>query len=108
MSTLVSWFLLLVLLCMGAGCANITAPTGGKKDVIPPRMVSIDPKDSLLNTRVKRIEIHFDEYITVGDAAKEVSFSPILAIQPTVTGKGKTVTVKIIDSLLEDNTTYRL
>ena len=108
MSTLGSRFLLLVLLCMGAGCANITAPTGGKKDVTPPKMVSIDPKDSLLNTRVKRIEIHFDEYITVGDAAKEVSFSPILAIQPTVTGKGKTVTVKIIDSLLEDNTTYRL
>ncbi len=108
MSTLASRFLLLILLCMSAGCANITAPTGGKKDIIPPKRVSIDPADSLLNTRVKRIEIHFNEYITVGDVSKEVSLSPILSIQPTVTGKGKTVIVKITDSLLEDNTTYRL
>lgn len=90
------------------GCANITAPTGGRKDTTPPKMVSIDPHDSLLNTRVSRIEMHFDEYITVSDVSKEVQLSPILAIQPTVTGHNKTVIVKIVDSLLEPNTTYRL
>ncbi len=99
---------LCVLISVCAGCANITTPTGGKKDKTPPKMVSIDPADSLLNTRVKRIEIHFDEYITVGDISKEVALSPMLSIQPTVTGKNKTVLVKIVDSLLEDNTTYRL
>jgi Bacterial Ig-like domain len=107
MSARSSGFLLfLVFACMG--CANITAPTGGKKDKIPPKLVSIDPKDSLLNTRIKRIEMHFDEYITVSDVGKEVSLSPILSVQPVVTGRNKTVVVKIVDSLLEDNTTYRL
>jgi len=101
-------YLLLVILCIGAGCANITSPTGGKKDTIPPKLRTIDPADSLLNTRVKRIEMHFDEYITVSDAAKEVQISPILSMPPTVTGKNKTVVVKIVDSLLEDSTTYRI
>ncbi len=98
----------MIIIVIAAGCANITAPTGGKKDVTPPKMVSIDPADSLLNTKVKRIEMHFDEYITVSDVSKEVQLSPILSIQPTETGRNKTVIVKIVDSLLEDNTTYRL
>ena len=108
MSTRLSCFLLLVILCISAGCANITAPTGGKKDIIPPKLRTIDPADSQLNTKVKRIEMHFDEYITVSDAAKEVQISPILAMPPTVIGKNKTVVVKIVDSLLEDSTTYRV
>ena len=100
--------LFFILLCFCAGCANVMAPTGGKKDTTPPKLVSIDPRDSLLNTRVKKIVLHFDEYITVNDVAKEVQISPILSIQPTVTGKNKEVTVKIADTLLEENTTYRI
>ncbi len=103
-----SAIVLLVVTMVLAGCANITAPTGGKKDTRPPKLVSIDPKDSIVNTKVKRIEIYFDEYITVSDPAKEVQLSPILAIAPTVTGLNKHVIVKIVDSLLEANTTYRL
>ena len=99
---------LLVLICFCAGCANITAPTGGKKDIIPPKLIAISPADSLLNTKVKRIDMTFDEYITVSDASKEVEISPMLSIQPTETGLNKKVTVKIVDSLLEENTTYRL
>lgn len=101
-------FLILVILCFGAGCASIMPPTGGKKDVTPPKLVSVTPADSLLNTRVSKIEMYFDEYITVSDVSKEVAISPILAIQPTVTGQNKHVTVHIPDTLLEPNTTYRL
>jgi len=99
---------LLIMILFGAGCANITAPTGGKKDTIPPKLVSIDPKDSLLNAKPSRIEMNFDEYITVTDASKEVDISPILSIHPTVTGLNKRVVIKIVDSLYEDNTTYRI
>ncbi len=101
-------FLLCFVISVCAGCANITAPTGGKKDTTPPKLVSIDPQDSLLNTKVKRIDIIFDEYITVADVSKEVALSPMLSVQPVVTGLNKHVTVKIVDSLLEENTTYRL
>lgn len=108
MNTRVFCFLLLSVICTGAGCANITSPTGGKKDITPPRLVRVSPADSLLNTRVKRIDLDFDEYITVNDVIKEVTLSPIISITPTVNSNNKRVTVKIVDSLLEDNTTYRL
>jgi len=101
-------FLWIGLILLYAGCANITAPTGGRKDTIPPKLLEVDPPDSLLNTRLKRIEFYFDEYITVSDASKEVQLSPILSIAPTVLGLNKHVVVKIVDSLLEDSTTYRL
>jgi Big-like domain-containing protein len=108
MNTRVACTILLIATCIIAGCANITAPTGGKRDKTPPKLVDIDPPDSLLNTRVKRIEMHFDEYITVADANKEVQISPIISIPPTVVGLNKRVVVKIVDSLLEANTTYRI
>lgn len=108
MNIRISGYLLLIITFISAGCANITAPTGGKKDVVPPRLLSVTPADSLLNTRVKKIELTFDEYINVTDAIKEVQISPILSIQPTVVGANKKVVVKIVDSLLEDNTTYRI
>ena len=91
-----------------AGCANITTPNGGKKDTVPPKRLSVTPADSLTNTRLKKIELTFDEYITVSDAGKEVQISPLLPVDPTVTGLKKKVTVKIPDTLLEPNTTYRI
>jgi hypothetical protein len=99
---------LLILLVTGAGCANITAPMGGRKDTKPPKLKQVTPADSLKNTRAKRIELTFDEYLTLTDAFKEIQISPLLPIQPSATVNGKKVIVKIADTLLEDNTTYRL
>jgi len=100
------FFIAFIFTC--AGCASIQAPTGGKKDVTPPKLLSITPADSLLNTKVSRIQMRFDEFVTVSDVSKEVQISPILAVPPTVTGVNKRVNIKIVDSLLEDNTTYRI
>ncbi len=83
-------------------------PPGGKKDKTPPKLLSTDPHDSTLNTKVKKVTLHFDEYIVISNVTKEVQVSPILSIQPVVTSKNKEVTVKLADSLLEENTTYRI
>ena len=91
-----------------SGCANITTPPGGKKDKTPPKLLEVTPPDSMLNTRVSKLVMRFDEYVTVGDAATEVQTSPIIARPPTVIGINKTVTLKITDSLLDSNTTYRI
>ena len=101
-------YLLGISVLTAVGCANITTPTGGKKDITAPKRLTISPADSLRNTRVKKIELTFDEYITLADAAKEVQISPLLSIQPVVTNTNKKVIVKIADSLLEENTTYRI
>ena len=108
MTNYARWVLLLATVIFYAGCANITAPTGGRKDTTPPRLIRVSPNDSLRNTRVKRIELDFDEYVTVTEAAKEVQLSPMLSVQPNVTALNKRVVAKIADSLLEDNTTYRI
>ncbi len=101
-------YLLGICILTLTACANITTPTGGKKDITPPKRLTISPADSLKNTRLKKLELTFDEYITLNDAAKEVQISPLLTIQPTVTSINKKVVVKIPDTLLEDNTTYRI
>lgn len=96
------------LALVATGCANIQTLPGGKKDTQAPKLLRVSPQDSILNTRVNKIELHFDEFINVTDAAKEVEISPILSIPLTVIGAYKRVTVKIADSLLQDNTTYRV
>jgi hypothetical protein len=100
--------ILLLLLCIGAGCASVGTLEGGKKDTTPPKLISITPADSQLNTRVNRIELRFDEFIALNDPAKEIQISPLLAIQPQITSINKKVTVKIPDTLLMENTTYRI
>lgn len=84
------------------------APQGGSIDKTPPKLLSIAPNDSLLNNKPRKIELRFDEYITVSDVASNVQIAPLLPIPLTVEGLNKKVTVKIPDSLLTENTTYRI
>lgn len=101
-------YLLIFIVLLSAGCANIATPTGGKRDTIPPKLTRISPADSLLNTRVSRIEMHFNEYVTVSDVNTEVQISPLLPIPVSMLSYGKKVVAKIPDTLLHDNTTYRI
>jgi hypothetical protein len=100
-------FPLLLLIAVG-GCANIVPPTGGDQDLTPPLLVKISPADSQLNTRVKKIDLYFDEYVTLSDAASQVQISPMLPIPLTITSTLKRVSVVIPDSLLQEETTYRI
>lgn len=108
MKASLSRFLLVLMTGSLLGCANISTPSGGKRDATPPRLIKVNPGDSLLNARVSRVELTFDEYITLADAQKEVQISPMLPIPLVVSGVNKRVVVKLTDSLLEDNTTYRI
>ena len=99
---------LLLVIVFAAGCANIVPPTGGKKDVTPPKLLGVTPEDSLLNKRVTEIELRFDEFVTLNDATKEIQMSPVLPFPLNAIVIGKKVRVEIPDSLLKDNTTYRL
>lgn len=102
------WIFPVFLILAIAGCANIVPPTGGDKDETPPQLVRVSPADSQLNTRVTKIDLYFDEYITINDAAAQVQVSPMLRLPLTVTATSKRVTVTIPDSLLQDATTYRV
>ncbi len=101
--------ILFVIICfLATGCANIIPPEGGKKDVKAPKLLSSEPADSSLNTRVTKLVLHFDEFIELNNPAAEVQVSPLLPFPVSVINQGKHVTVKIPDSLLQNNTTYRI
>lgn len=89
-------------------CANIVPPSGGKKDETPPILLSSKPADSSLNKRISKIDLRFNKYMVIKDLEKNLQFSPLLPIEPTVIAYGKKVEIKIVDSFLEDNTTYQL
>ena len=88
-------------------CANAVAPTGGPKDETPPVVVATVPENRSVNFKGKRIELTFDEYITLENANQNILFSPPLFEKPDIKLKNKTVVIKFKEELL-DSTTYTI
>ncbi|MBR0178164.1 MAG: Ig-like domain-containing protein [Bacteroidales bacterium] len=88
-------------------CANAVAPTGGPKDTTPPVVVQAVPENNSTNFIGKKIEITFDEYITLENANQNVLISPPLSEKPDIKLKNKTVVVKFKETLAA-NTTYTI
>lgn len=100
----IAFFLGLLLLTR---CANVVAPTGGPKDITPPKVTVAEPANHSVNFNGKKIELTFDEYVTLTNANQEVLVSPPVATKPDVKLSGKTVIVKFKDELLP-NATYTI
>lgn len=90
-----------------SSCAQIGTPTGGPRDTIPPHLINALP--GLLTTKFSgnKIVLNFDEYIDVQDVQNNVLVSPYPKMNPNISFKLKSVTVKLKDSLLP-NTTYAI
>ena len=87
-------------------CANTTqAPTRGKKDTIPPRIVSFSPANMSVNVPVKETKLvfTFNEYVTIKKASNIV-LSPPQATPPKSKVHGKSVEVTFGEDLLPDMT----
>ena len=89
------------------GCASARAPEGGPKDIEPPKVLKMEPKNQSVNFNAKKITIFFDEYIKIQEQAKEFSISPELERAPILKDKLRTLEISLPDSL-EKNTTYTL
>ena len=100
--------LALLLLAMSfQHCANAVAPTGGPKDTTPPVVVGSVPENHSTNFVGKKIEITFDEYLTLDNAKQNVMISPPMKEKPEIKLRNKTVVVKFKEPLA-DNTTYTI
>lgn len=99
---------LTALLLLVWSCANIVPPVGGQKDTTPPELLSIIPSDSSLNIRPNKIIATFNKYMEVGDLTTQMSVSPMLPMNPTVLSLGKKIQIKLADSMLQPNTTYKI
>jgi len=100
-------FSLLLPCLLLAGCARILVPSGGPKDVTPPEVIGEKPPNGSTNFDGKSIKITFDEYVTLFSPGENVIFSPPLNERVDYTTKGKSVVVKINDTL-QENTTYNI
>jgi len=86
-------------------CANIVPPSGGPKDVIPPRVIKCVPENRSVRYDAKQIRIDFDEYIQLKNLNSELLVSPPMELMPDVSVRGKSLVIKIADTL-KAHTTY--
>lgn len=96
---------ILLLLLSVFGCARIVAPTGGPKDVTPPKVVKCVPKNFSPNFKGNQFAVTFDEYIQLGNFNQDLLISPPMENIPTYRIKKKTLIIKFKDPL-KPNTTY--
>ena len=88
-------------------CANIGNPNGGPYDEKPPKYVSSKPAMNQLNFKGKKIEIWFDEYISIDNPSENVIITPPQKQLPIIQAVGKKITVELRDTLF-DETTYTI
>ena len=98
---------LLLVALLAQRCANAVAPTGGPKDSTPPVVVEAVPQNHSVNFIGKKIELTFDEYITLENANQNVLISPPLSEKPDIKLKNKTVVIKFKEDL-SPNSTYTI
>lgn len=98
------WYLLSTMLA-SPGCANISAPMGGKKDTLAPVLIKAEPENYTVRFNEKTITLEFDEYVEIGDLQKELIVNPAYEKMPDIAGKLRVVSIKIKDTL-QPNTTY--
>ena len=98
---------LLLVAFLAQRCANAVAPTGGPKDTTPPVVVAAVPENQSTHFIGKKIEITFDEFITLENANQNVMISPPLKEKLDIKLKNKTVVVKFKEDLVP-NTTYTI
>ena len=88
-------------------CANIGNPTGGMIDKTPPIFVRSNPMPNAVNVKDRKIELFFDEIVTLKDPSTKIIVSPAQTEMPQMNASGKKVTIELIDTLLP-NTTYTI
>lgn len=87
------------------GCAKFVPPTGGERDIIPPKLIDSIPRDKATNYQAKEIWLKFDEYVDAKDLKQELIITPEPETKYKVKSKGDEITLEFQDSL-DSNTTY--
>lgn len=89
-------------------CGRKGTPTGGIKDIIPPKLEKSEPAQMTTDFKADKIRLYFDEYIKLKDVQEQLIISPPLKNTPIITPAGtpsKYVEIRLKDTLKE-NTTY--
>ena len=101
----ISYIIVFVAAMLTTGCAKQGMPSGGPKDVTPPKTLRTTPENRSMGFTGDQFYVEFDEYVVLKDAENNILVSPPMATKPEYKTKGKGVLVKIKDTL-QPNTTY--
>lgn len=104
----ISYPLVIILLCLNIllfSCADQRPPSGGEKDITPPKAKKIVPENYTTNFHFDRIEITFDEFIKFNSNGGNIIISPKLNKTPKFELLGKKLKI-IFQEILDNNTTY--
>lgn len=82
-------------------------PDGGWYDETPPKVIGASPADKSVNVKSRKINIMFDEYVTIENATEKVVVSPPQMEMAEIKGAGKYIKIELKDTLKE-NTTYTI
>jgi hypothetical protein len=97
-----------VVVALLTSCAQVVAPTGGKKDEIPPALIKAYPKDKTTHFNAPQIVLQFDEYIQINNTSEQVVISPSLDVKPEYILQGKKLMLDFKKQPLKVNTTYTI
>lgn len=89
------------------GCAKISVPSGGPRDVQPPVVLKTNPPSGTTFFNNKSIKITFNEFVTINNPNQTVVMSPPVKKGLELTTQSKSVIIKIPDTL-RSNTTYNI
>jgi hypothetical protein len=85
-------------------CAQMATPPGGKKDTLAPKVIQSIPLNKSKNFRGKKLDLTFDEYVTVKNLNQELLITPNIGTYDTrIRPTGLSI---LLDSTLKPNTTY--
>lgn len=95
----------IVLGFISIGCAQFVPPTGGPRDITPPKLLTSIPENKSTNFDDKNLELTFDEYIDITSLKQELIITPEPKAFYNVKLKDKTVKLAF-EEKLDSNTTY--
>lgn len=106
-SVILFYLFIVLILSVLTRCANPVSPQGGPKDDTPPAIVASEPPNFSTRFKEQSFRLEFDEYINLKNPVTEVFISPPLKSPLDTRLRGKSLIVKMEDSLAP-NTTYSI
>ena len=87
-------------------CANVTSPTGGPKDTIPPTLIRSIPQQQEKNYKATQIMLEFDEWMKLKNAKEEIIITPNVKEMNVIAKKN--LVIIAFEEKLKDSTTYSI
>jgi len=88
-------------------CARQMPPSGGPRDITPPKIVKSVPANGAISFKGKSVVITFDEFIALEKMDEKFMISPPVKKKPDIVLKEKNLYINFHEKL-KDSTTYTL